>query len=321
MDLIYMNSEKEDVGVLNDYSLDLAIGNDENDLQCTLPLEQNCLAGSYYLYMEGSEYGGIVDRVKVDTKNKRVQYTGRSWHGILESKVICPDAGEDYLIVSGEANLMIGQLLTRLELTDLFEVSTADSGLTISSYSMNRYIGGYSGILKMLKSVGAKLKITFGSEKVQLSAEAIADYSEDEEFDSSQISFVVEKKYNPINHLICLGTGELANRQVIHLYADTNGIISTIQTQFGMNEVTDIYENANTESLEELEKGGKERIKESWSEDALQFDFPSTEEGYDIGDIVGATEQTTKLSVAAVIKKKIVTIKNGITSVSYEVGE
>ena len=34
---------------------------------------------------------------------------------------------------------------------------------------------------------------------------------------------VLKKDYHPINHLICLGTGNLRNRHVIHLFSDENG--------------------------------------------------------------------------------------------------
>ena len=58
-----------------------------------------------------------------------------------------------------------------------------------------------------------------------------------------------------INHLICLGLGELKNRTVIHLYADANGVISRTQTQFGSDEVTNVYDYAGAET-ENLIKSG-----------------------------------------------------------------
>jgi len=120
--------------------------------------------------------------------------------------------------------------------------------------------------------------------------------------------------------MICLGKGELKDRTVIHLYADVDGNISHVQTQFGMDEITDIYENANSESEEELEEGGKEALQEAWNTDSLQVDFDSTK-NYDIGDIVGARENTTGIYVAKAIIKKIVTIKNDVVTVSHKVGE
>ena len=85
-------------------------------------------------------------------------------------------------------------------------------------------------------------------------------------------------------------------------------------------EVTEIYENVNAESDEDLENGGIENLLESWNSDSLQVNFDSTRI-YDIGDIVGARENTTGIFIARPIEKKIITIKDGIVIISHKVGE
>lgn len=321
MDLIYMNDLMEDVGVLKDHTFDLAYGEDENDFECKVVLNDDNCKGGGYLYIENTEYGGIIEKIKVDTKANEITYKGKTWQGILNTKVLEPDAGEDYLVVSGEANSVIGNLISRMGLSALFKASSSDSGLNIASYKMNRYIKGYDGIKKMLKNAGAKLNIVFKNGFVELSAKPIVDYSKDEQFDTDQIEFVVEKNYRHINHVICLGKGELAEREVIHLYADENGNIGTIQSLFGMDEVMEIYENTNAESTDELIEGGIEIIQKSFNSDRVNFDFDANEETYDIGDIVGAKEKKTGVEASSEITKKIVAIKNNKTTISYEVGE
>lgn len=321
MDLIYMNDLKEDVGVLKDYTFDLALGKDENDFECKVVLADDNCKGGWFLYIEGTEYGGIIDKIKVDTNAKEITYKGKTWQGILNSKVIEPDAGEDYLIVSGDANVVLGTLIARMGLSALFKASNSASGLNVSSYKMNRYIKGYDGIRKMLKTAGAKLNIVFKNGFVELSAKPIIDYSKDEQFDTDQIDFVVEKNYRPINHVICLGKGELSEREVIHVYADQSGNIGTTQSLFGMDEVTEVYDYPNAESTEELLEGGIKIIQESFHSSSVDFNFDSNEETYDIGDIVGAKENKTGVEASAEITKKIVTIKRNKTTISYEVGE
>ena len=321
MDLIYTNANREDQGVLQDYELDLAFGADENNLECRVQSVNHCCEAGSLLYMEGTEYGGIVDSIESNTESQEVTYRGRTWHGILNSKVIEPDSGEAYLTLSGEANAVIANLLSRLALTDLFEASSEASGVNISNYKMNRYITGYDGIMKMLKSVSAKLLFRFDGEKVVLSAVAVHDYSRDEEFDSDQVDFSVKKNYKTVNHLICLGSGELENRTVIHLYADTEGNISQTQTQFGLDEYVDIHDYPNAESEEELVSSGTEKLQSLWEPDSMSVDFGADSEAYDVGDIVGAVDNITGVAVSAVIAKKIVTIKNGQTTISYKVGE
>lgn len=267
MDLIYADETRKDIGVLNSYDLDMAYGKDENDFQCSVDRSDHCCQEGYFIYAEDTEYGGVVDRIKVDTESDVVTYFGRTWHGILESQAICPDPGEDYLIVSGEANAVLQEIFEHIGLSELFEASDEDSGAVISNYQFDRYIYGYSGIKKMLKENELKLNLIWKNSMVRASAEPIYDYSQDEEFDTSQIDFTIEKNFRPINHVICLGQGDLRERAVIHIFADEAGGIQdyltdpesepvedadyildkSAQIMFGHDEVTEIYDVPNAE--------------------------------------------------------------------------
>lgn len=321
MDLIYMNSDKVDLGVMRDYTLDLAFGTDENDFECKIVRSNHCCEEDFFLYYEGTEYGGIIDDIEIDTDNDEITYHGRTWHGILNSKVIEPNVGEDHLVLSGEANTVLGILIARMGLSNLFIASEEISEITILNYKMNRYIKGYDGIMKMLKSFGAKLNMSFKDGFVELSAKPFVDYSKDEQFDNDQISFNIKKVGNPLNHVICLGKGELSEREVIHVYADENGNISEAQVFTGLQEVCDTYENVNAEDTDALKQGGIEMILKSWNSNELKYDFDSDDESFDIGDVVGAFEEVTGTEVNAEITKKIVTINNNTTKISYKVGE
>lgn len=320
MDLIYMNAKREDVGILHDYKLDLAYGEDENDFELQIPSSEHCCGKGYFLYMDGTEYGGIVDEIASDTDAAEVTYTGRTWHGLLNSKIIEPDAGQAYLVLSGEANTVLGSLITRLGLGDLFAASDEDSGLIISNYKMNRYIPAYEGIRKMLKAENGKLRFMFKGGKVILSAHPRGDYTHDGNLDSDLVDLKVKRHYNAVNHLICLGRGELADREVIHLYVDADGNISKTQTFFGIDEREDVYENTSTESLEDLESGGIDRIKELALADEVDAAFDEDGDQYEIQDLVGATDNIIGLTVTAEITKKIVTIEGGQITISYKVG-
>lgn len=248
MDLIYTDKNGIDKNIMPTYELDAAFGRDENDFECTIAIEDHCCAPQDRIYMKDSvsgknkwtDIGGIIDQIKLNTESGDVMYSGRTWHGILEGKVLCPDAGQDYLVLSGEANTVLSGLITRMGLGTLFEAEDTDSKITIKSYQMDRYIGGYTGIRKMLKAVKAKLKMIYKSGKVQISAIPLVDYSQDKEWDSTQISAQISKNDFPTNHVICLGKGELKDRKVIHLYMDAKGKVSKTQTYFGIREVTEI---------------------------------------------------------------------------------
>lgn len=321
MDLIYMNEKKRDIGVMKNFTLDLAFGEDENNFELSTVTQNNVCKSGFYIYAEGTDYGGIIDQIKVKTSSNSLKYIGRTWHGILASKIIQPDEGQDYLILSGDANQVLAELVQRMGLSDLFTASNNPSGLSVRNYKMNRYIDGYKGMCRMLQSIGGKLNIIFREGYATLSAQPLVDYSKNEEFDSSQISFEIKKNYKPTNHVICLGAGDLAERTVIHLYADKDGKVSHTQTFFGMDEVCEVYDYSNAESDEELEEGGSEILEKSWNSDSVKIDFTNASSVYDIGDIVGAKENTTGISISQRIIKKIVTLKNDRATISYKVGE
>ncbi len=321
MDLIYMDDKKRDIGVMKNFTLDLAFGEDENNFELSTVMENNVCESGFYIYAEGTDYGGIIDQIKVNTSSNSLKYIGRTWHGILGSKILQPDDGQDYLILSGDANQVLAELIQRMNLGDLFVAPDAPSGLTVRNYKMNRYIDGYKGIVKMLQSVNGKLNITFRQGYATLTAKPLVDYSKNEEFDSSQISFEIKKNFKPTNHVICLGAGDLAERTVIHLYADKDGNISHTKSFFGMDEVCEVYDCSNAESDEELENGGREVIEKSWNSDSVKINFTNSSSVYDIGDIVGAKENVTGISIVQKIIKKIVTLKNDRATISYKVGE
>lgn len=265
MDLIYANQEKRDIGILNSYSFDMAIGDDENDFACTIDTDDHCCQAGYYLYIEDTEYGGIIDSIKVSTANKEITYSGRTWHGVLENKVICPPRGQDYAEFQGEANLVLAEIMQMLDLTDLFEVPAINSGIEILPYQMERYAAGYTSIRKMLRENDAKLKLYWRNGKVIIQAVHRYDYSQDDEFNTAQVDFDLERIYKPCNHLICLGQGDLKQRAVIHLFTDENGGVQpyTLQEEplmdshyildeskkllFGENEISDVLDMSNAE--------------------------------------------------------------------------
>lgn len=318
MDLIYTNSSMQAIGVMKAYDLDLAFGSDENDFEIKVDANNHCCEAGYYVYIIGTEYGGVIDAVTSDTKTGEVTYTGRTWHGILNSKVICPDAGQDYLTLNNEANGVLNSLITRMGLTSIFTVNIYASGLEISNYKMPRYVTGYDGIMQMLKSVGGKLVLSFDGEKVILSAAPIADHTKDSSVSSDAMSFQVKTTSKKVNHLICLGQGELKDRTVVHLYADASGSISQTQTLTGADEYAAVYDYPSAESAQKLIEAGASRLAELQNQDNLSVSLNEAEYAFDVGDVVGAVDTVTGISVSVPITKKIVSIRNDYMSVSYE---
>jgi hypothetical protein len=223
MDLIYADSNRVDLGVILDYALDLAYGKDENDFELELPIDKAVLNPNNYIYIEDTEYGGIIDTLNPSTKDQTIKYQGRTWHGILDNKILIPPKGQDYLTLDGEANLVLMQIIQMLNLTDLFEVSTEDSNIIINAYTVPRYAKAYQGVRNMLFNFGGKLNMIYHDGKVRLSVSPLVDFSREEEWDTSDFSMEIQKHFNPVNHLYCLGEGDLKDRHVIELFTDANG--------------------------------------------------------------------------------------------------
>ena len=322
MDLIHTNAAGEDVGVIQKYTLDLAYGSEENDFQLETGIGSKELEENAFIYIEGTEYGGIIDGLQVDTEKQLVHYLGRSFHGILNSHIIQPPAGEAYMVVSGEANAVVAEVIAALGVGNLFEVSTEDSGIRIPSTKVDRYISGYDGINKVLKAAGAKLGMVYQDGKIHLEAKPVVNYAEDEQYTSDHYKFTIQKYNNKVNHLICLGSGELTARQVVHLYVQEDGSIST-ENQFytGLDEYAAVYDYSAVESIEELEKYGREHLQELHNCDSAEMELFEEEAVLDINDIVGTTEEVTGLNITNRVVKKIVKIENNAVKVEYKVGD
>lgn len=318
MDLIYTDENRNDLGVLLEYDFDLAFGEDENDFELKIVADKHCCNAGYFIYIEGTEYGGIIDAVSVKTAENEVTYQGRTWHGILGSKIITPSQGS--LVMSGTCEECLSNLINRLGLSNLFTVG--ESSGQIDNYELEAYTDAYTAITQMLKSADHRLKIEFSPPKAVLSAVPIVDYSQDEQFDSDLLEFKIKKATNTVNHLVCIGVeNDDGSRLEVNLYADENGEVSETQTFFGLDEYAQVYERSHTKETEDLIKYGTDQLEKAWAQDKADIDLDDESDRYGVGDIVGAVENVTEMTVTAPIIKKIVTVNNGQITISYEVGD
>lgn len=221
MDLIYADSQKKDIGIIPFYDFDLAYGRDENSFDLTIPLSKHCCENGFLIYIDGTEYGGIVDKIEVDTKGKKVKYSGRTWHGILNSKVV-----EIYNSITGPLNYIIDSILERCDFKDLYDISLNEQMSVVFSWRFYNEEPCYDAITRLLKSMGYKLSLIYNARKgiVELKPSLRIDYINDDYFDSDQLDFVGSKSDNVPNHVICILEND-TERKKIHLFTDKDGII------------------------------------------------------------------------------------------------
>lgn len=318
MEIIAFNSEFREKYLMN-IDVDFEVGDTSasNDFEI-----KTSEASEYGIYIQGTEFGGVIEFEENPSGNPESTLKGWSWRGLLTQWFIEPDAGTDYKIVSGEANIILRELLSHV-LGGFFVVPEVDSGLTITNYQFELHVSVLKGITDMLSSYGYKLKIyakrTVPGEPIRVFCEVapaqkvVGVYDKDT---GLQLTFTNNQM--GVNHLICWGQGDLKDRERIDLYMDSDGNISETPCYMGFQERQAVYENSAAKDLEELRKGGVERLRELASYKKLQINEVSGAD-LEIGDIVVGRKNEIGLIVEAPIVRKILRISGGTESIEYKV--
>lgn len=318
VDLIATDASHRDLLAIRDCTLDLAFGEDENDFELAVHDSDVRLEAGAFVYVDGTEYGGIIDSTggSLESNVPTVTYEGRTWHGLLASRIIQPSSGQDYWTVSGDATDCVQKVIDRIGLGEVMTTSPARaSGLTVSGYKFDRYTDAYAGLKRMLESCGGKLCMAYDSGMLRLSALPVATYGG---VDSDLIDYSYDRDWHPVNHLICLGTGEGRDRTVVHLYADRSGAVSETQSLTGLDEVQAVYDYSNADRAELVEKG-REKLEALQVQGGVDVRIHDGLD-LDIGDLVASHDRLSGIDVTAQVTKKIVKLAHGVLTVSYECG-
>lgn len=276
-------------------------------------------AGGFYI--PGTEIGGLIEYSKEYTDEDSSLLKGYTWRGLMALNVILPLSGQNYRVVSGEANAVLASMLSGV-LGGFFTVSTEDSGCTISSYQFPLYINLLDGLEGMLEKYGYRLKITAqkvaSNAPIEILVEAVQAQLVAGAFNADNgIPMTFETDNMGINHLICGGSGELQNRMIRHLYIDANGNVSQTQYYFGFDERTQFYDYSSAESEDDLLDYGKERLLEVASSKILKMQAPQDYE-LEIGDLVKGVFPDGTIITSPIVKK-IYKIENGLLTVEYKI--
>lgn len=320
-DVVLAKPNGEEVGVMLFTAYDFEIGDFENSflVTCLRPEWEKIEDGSR-IYIPGTEYGGIYRRTESATKLGTIGAGGFTWRGMLQNKILCPPSGADYATDSGELNQIIGARVSTA-FPGLFVGSSESTGVTVS-YQYARYVSLYDGLKAMLKSVGYKMQISYDQERcaVVVGAVPIVDYSDEIEYSSDMnADYEMVRDLTGVNHLICLGQGELRNRVVVHLYVDANGNISQRQTFFGADEIAKIYDYAGA-SRADLIQYGTDQLSQYANETSFKIELDSDKD-VGIGDIVGGRDYISGIKMTAPITTKVVTWKEGFETIEYKLSD
>lgn len=320
MDMILATAARIEECVIP-YDLDIEVGG-EDSFEIEIPRSEwdGTYSATKLVYLPGTEFGGIIGGIRSEENPSSVYVRGRTWRGCLHKKIISPAYGDDYYVISGDLNDCITQLLTEFYADSLIVGSSDPAGAEVTGYQFARYIDLMEGIMAMCASVGYRPRLVWDvpSEAVIMTAEPIRNYSEQIEFsEDSGMGITAEVIANGVNHLICLGQGELRDRTVVHLYTDRNGNVTNRQVLFGKDEVVEVFDDTSSSTPEDLRKNGLNRLKEVRSMKLIEANALTIEEELEIGDIVSGIDYITGIQVSKPIAKKILKIIGEIPGIEY----
>lgn len=359
MDLMLLAPDCSPIGCVANVEGDIEVGGDNDfrliiartDYEPLLKLYQTyvpnatAIAGGMKigarLAVIGTEWGGFVGKDFTDTEDEIYELYGTTFRGYLKQKIIAPKHGQDYYIASGDIRDVVYDLLngdgatgsSNPSFLDTIGVQDSPAGVTVTNYQFDRYINMNDGIVKMLASVNYKMVIrneyttvegNYGERVVVkpiIYFEPINDYSSQIVLSqNNKFSFQLSRVYDGINHLICLGRGELKNRVVAHLYADRNGTISTTQTLTGEDERVAVYDYPSVETVDELLSKGADQLKKLMGSEQFSMNILSDDMDAKIGDYIGGKDYYTGYFIKQPITKKILTISSdGEWSIEYSI--
>jgi hypothetical protein len=330
MDFYMTDKDRYDMMYLSDKcSFDFEIGSD-NDFEIGIPVplyDSEIYEKGHYIYCDGTEYGGRIEGIKSDTSDGIVKVYGETFRGMLKDKVVEPPTGEAYLYVSGDLTNCLKTLLVG-QYTDVFKVSDDLTGVSVSSYKINRYDYILNAMESLLESKGYRLDISVVNEETQFFVELSAKPNavDDEISQDYDLNFSIDKKILKYNYIIALGGGQLEKRTVLYLHQKEDG---TIEQVSGIPNGDDIrvykYDYSSSDSSENeaelLDSATKKfgDINESDSQTMTISDGSRIE--LELGSVISGRDYVTGITIQEPVTKKILKIKNGIASVSFKIGD
>lgn len=309
MALIYTDATLVEKGYLSGAVLDLQEEESENSFTLEMGLDDySKLSDGCCVYDEDNpQFGGMVRAIRIQTAQNSLTWQGLTFAGILGTKIIEPPAGHAYRILTGTFAQKVDAVLTNIGMSNVF-YTDADGGST-GEWQIDRYTDALTALRKLAAQNNLSMVVSFDAnhvgQKLKISFSPSRTVEAGDEYDSDLFSFDIEKDLKPVNHLICLGGGQLQNRDVYHLYSNSTGVISETQTLFGKDEVESVYDYSNVESLEELKKEGRKHFQELLDNATKMEITPPDEAVFKIGDIIAGKEKTSGIYVEKQVKKII----------------
>lgn len=311
MDLIYVRTDANGStsGYLSnfeatfDISTDLDYVTNEFEIVQVLPTDKSGLLWaeneiSTIVYVDGTEYGGEISGSEINIADNTIKYTGRTWRGCLDQWIIEPPSGQDYLVVSGN----LATTLRRLPMGPYITVE--DTPYVGNTYQFARYVSTFEGASNLVSAAQSDLRLGivwnsdgYGGTATLSVVQArdlrnVVEVSQDY---NNKIQLTITRDGNTPKELICLGSGELKDREVIKLYADDDWNISQVPIA-GAYPVA-VYDFSSSEQL--LADGRKHFLELIHNHEQIEVTINDLD--IQLSDIIGARDVLTGETVSAEI--------------------
>lgn len=330
MELIHASADFEEIGVIDTFErFDAEVGlsdrGADNDFE--LILDEHIWSRSKIncgdcIYIDGTEWGGFVEKITHTVSDGRVRLYGSLWRGLLDRFAVVPDEGQTHTqITEADANAVLASLIGSCP--DYIAVSNLPSGLVCGGQV--RYKSVLSAAQTILENAGGRLDVTFSGGTVTVSACAKQDRSEEvefsQEYDSSLTSTESVVTYN---HIIALGQGAMLERDKVELWRLPDGTVTDDPTAEGIpsgNERrTYIYDYSSVESVSALEEAARRKLGEFGAQKSLEISIGGDSVQLEPGDIAGVRDMLTGMCATLTVTAKRLTITENSVKITHVLG-
>lgn len=329
MNFYLTDSDRYDMMYLSDKcSIDVEVGSN-NDFEIEIPVSMynsEIYEKGRYIYCDGTEYGGRIEGIKSDTSDKVVKIYGETFRGMLKDKVVEPPTGEAYLYVSGDLTECLKTLLGG-QYTGIFRVSDTLTGISVNSFKINRYDYILDAMESLLQPNGYRLDISVINEESQFFVELSVKPNEvdDEISQDYDFNFSIDKKILKYNYMIALGGGQLEQRTVIYLHQKDDGTVEQVSSIPNGDDIRVYkYDYSSSDSAgndTELIDGATKKFDEINESDSQKMTISDGSQiELELGSVVSGRDYITGITIQEPVTKKILKVKNGISTVSYGIG-
>ena len=319
MELIVADSAGKTLFPLADFELDMDSGwgdgvDNTFDLivrDATAPLPE----AAWRVYADGTEMGGRVEgfELKTGRTSSELHWTGSTWSGVLAKRLLWPDAGQDYLTLSGDANAVLRSVVARLGLGSFFAVPGGDAGVSVSYRCSRDAPDAWTNLRLAMRSAGLRLDARWIDGACRLQAAKVTDWRG--RVDSDLVDFDLSSDLLVTNHLKAAGKGELASREIVDVYADNKGNVGTVKAMAGVFELEEYYDANNSEG-DDLRDQAVSRLKDMQTEGSVKV---TVGEGvsFGLGDVVEARHYSPNVTINVEISSRVTTATGAGVAVTY----